>query len=161
MELFLPSFVLIAVAIVIVVGALPRFTPFLLSLLALLLLGFAAFHHYTLFKDEYKVQTWMEIGKSVAPILMIGLVVILSVGYLLYLFGLKGVPQMKMPFARAPPPNTATNTVTEAIGNAVENWNNGSNNNAAENNIISKNPSLNIGSKEAANIAASRLARQI
>ena len=161
MELFLPSLLIVALAVAIVIGVFPRITPFFLIVLALVLLVAAAYNHFTLFGNEYRIQTWLDTAKSFAPILLIGTVVIFSGAYLLYLLGRqRGAPTLsKNTYTPVAPPETATNVVTETIGRAI--------NTPAfkpfssDKNLISKNRSLNITSAEERSIAAERLAQQI
>lgn len=153
MELYLPSLLIIALGIGVVFGIFPRLSPFLLSIFAITLLVLAAYHHYSLFKFQYSLQSWMETGKSVAPILLIGVVVLLSIGYLLFSFSSRGVmPSLPTEF-RSASPETATNGLTRMFSRAMRGFSPGG--------LISKNPSLNITSREAARVAESRLARQV
>lgn len=163
MELYFPSIAVMALAFIIILVVFPRLTPYLLIVLALVLLVFAAYNHFALFGREYAAASWLEASKSFAPLLLIGLVVVMSVAYLLYLVGLRrgsnAGPLFRMPSPNASPaPNTATNMVTEAIGKAL---NAGNNNNANRRPLLSKDRSLNVTTREARNVAESRLAQQI
>lgn len=156
MEFFLPSLLIVILALGLVIGVFPRLTPFFLVILALVALVFAAYNHYTLFAPEYRIQTWLDTAKSFAPILLIGTVVLFSGGYLLYLWGRgKGAPILSRNAYFAAAPETATNVLTENIGRAIGNTVN------TGRNLISKNRSLNITSAEERDIAAERLAQQI
>lgn len=119
MEFFLPSILLIIFAAVLVFAVLPKFTPLLLAVVALLCLVLAVYNHYSLFKNEYKIMTWADTATQFSPYLLSGLVIVLLVGYLLYLTGSGKRVTLPMPSANIPPPETATNFVTEAIGNGL------------------------------------------
>lgn len=161
MELFFPSFALLGLALILIIVVFPRLTPFLLIILAIILFVFAAYNHMALFGKEYRGATWLQASRAFAPIILIGFVVILSIGYLLYLAGLRKSGPSANSMLRMPntnvSPETATNVITEAIGNAINNVSSP----RARPSFLSKSPSLNITNSEARNVAASRLAQQI
>jgi hypothetical protein len=132
MEIFLPSFLIVILAAVIVFTVLPRFGPLVLTLISIGLLSFGVYHHWSLFKREYTDATWYDsmTVKFLAPALLIGITLLFILGYILSFFG-SGVPSPAMPEM-----NEAVNTVTENIGNvtagAVENITNTVRNLAAQ-----------------------------
>jgi len=119
MEFFLPSILLMIFAAAVVFAVVPKMTPLLLAVVAVLCLVIAVYNHYSLFKNEYKIMSWADTASQVSPYLISGLVIILVVGYLLYLTGSGKKVTLQMPSANIPPPQTATNYVTEAIGNGM------------------------------------------
>ena len=63
---------------------------------------------------------WADTGRQIAPTLITGLVIVLMGGYIIYMFSSKGgMPSLPSFSAVSPPPNTATNPLTEGIGNAL------------------------------------------
>lgn len=102
-----------------------------------ILIVFSLYNHYTMFSNEYSVMTWLDMAKSFAPSFIIVLVIILMIGYLIYLFTTGSLGSLPTPSTNIPPPDTATNSVTEAIGNSLVNMGaaNVRNTNAPRNNI--------------------------
>ena len=111
MELFLPSFLILLLAAIVVFTVLPRFGPLVLTVLSLALLVFGVYHHMSLFKSEYRLATWYDnmTFKALAPALLIGLTLILTLGFILSFFG-SGVPVPAIP---------AVNEAVASIGNAA------------------------------------------
>jgi hypothetical protein len=127
MEFFLPSILFLLVACGIVFFVIPRFGPLVLAGISLILLILGIYNHYTLFQTEYRLSTWQSGLIGYAPFVMIGGLVLAIILYLLYL-----VPSGTNTSIRAssssslaentlmlPPPGTATNGVTEGIGNLM------------------------------------------
>lgn len=132
MEFFLPSILFLLVACGIVFFVIPRFGPLVLAGISLILLILGIYNHYTLFQTEYRLSTWQSGMIGYAPFIMIGALVLAIVLYLLYLVpiggtnvntGTRGSLPNASPLAdntlRLPPPGTATNGLTEGIGNIM------------------------------------------
>ena len=102
-----------------IIYLLPQFTPVILASGAFVFLGLAAYNHYTTFAGEYNIMQWADSAKRIAPTLMIGAVIVLVGGYIMYMFGSGKAPSLPMPPANIPPPSTATNVITEGIGNGL------------------------------------------
>ena len=66
-------------------------------------------------------MTWLDMAKSFAPSLMIVLVIVLMLGYIIYAYTTGSLGSLPTPSTNIPPPDTATNSVTEAIGNSLVN----------------------------------------
>jgi hypothetical protein len=132
MELFMPSFLIVILASVIVFTVLPRFGPLILTLISIGLLSFGVYHHWSLFKREYTDATWYDsmTVKFLAPALLLGITFLFILGYILSFFG-SGVPVPAVPEV-----TETVNTVTENINNmangAVENITNTVRNLAAQ-----------------------------
>ena len=90
MEFFLPGLAALLIAALIVFLVLPRLGAPILAVLALLLLAYGVYSHYTLFASEYRYSTWQDRLKFYAPFLMIGALVLAVLGYMGFLFGSKG-----------------------------------------------------------------------
>ncbi len=134
MEFFLPSLLVILVGTLIAFFIVPKFSPFILAILSVALLAFGIYHHYKLFGYEYKYSTWLDQFKPYAGIVMIGLIVLISVFYLIGLFG-AGKPAApainNAVMENLPSAESATNMLTEGINNtmrAMNNMINGKNN---------------------------------
>jgi hypothetical protein len=182
MEFFLPSFFLALIAILIIFLVFPRFSPLVLALFAGLVLVAATIHHVQLFGDEYKLMAQQSKLASYAPIILIGTVVLFAIGYI-FLFLKRGFRIALPDFQTGiPPPETATNVVTEAIGKGLQavglgNASGSSNRSASATatpsisvsantpsmSLLSLSPSLEaqLDSAKQRNILASRLARQV
>ena len=121
MEFFLPSILLIIFAIGLSVAFVPRLSPFVLVLGSVMCIAIAGYNHYTLFSGEYSVMSWIEGAKGFAPILLTILVILLAGGYLLMMIGGGKTPTLQMPSMTIPPPETATNMLTQNIGEGLKN----------------------------------------
>ena len=121
MEFFLPSILLIILAIGLSVAFVPRLSPFVLVLGSVMCIAIAGYNHYTLFSGEYNVMNWIESAKGFAPILLTGLVILLAGGYLLMMIQGGKTPTLQMPSMTIPPPETATNVLTQNIGEGLKN----------------------------------------
>jgi len=122
MEFFLPSLLLMLIAWAISVYVTPSFTPAVIAVVAIILLVLAVYNHYSTFPSEYNVMQWADSGKQIAPTLITGLVIVLMGGYIIYMFSSKGgMPSLPSFSAASPPPNTATNPLTQAIGTGLAN----------------------------------------
>jgi predicted PurR-regulated permease PerM len=118
MEFFLPSLFVMLLAMVVVFIFLPRFSPLILAIMAAVLLALAGWQHYQMFRSEYGVATWIDSAKKFAPVVLVGFVVIVIIGYLLLIFT-SGKGQMSGPPGSIPPPASATNSLTRSIGQGL------------------------------------------
>jgi hypothetical protein len=131
MEFFLPSILFLLVACGIVFFVIPRFGPLVLAGISLILLILGIYNHYSLFQTEYRLSTWQSGMIGYAPFIMIGALVLAIILYLLYMVPVGGgngnvrpsAPSLSPAIAentlRLPPPGTATNGLTEGIGNLM------------------------------------------
>lgn len=118
MELFIPSFLILILASIVVFTIIPRFGPHVIIIISLALLTFGVYHHYSMFKSEYKLATWHEPLKQIAPAIMIGVLLLFILGYILSFFG-SGVPVPAVAEVSSAV-SSATNTVS-GIVNSVKN----------------------------------------
>ncbi len=98
----------------------------ILALLSVALLAVGIYHHYSLFKGEYAYSTWLDQFKPYAGIVMISLIVLISIFYMIGLFG-SGAPAPSVNnsiMENLPSANTATNMLTEGINNSIRAVNN-------------------------------------
>jgi hypothetical protein len=130
MELFLPSIAALLIVGLIVFLILPRLGAPVLATLSILLLIYGIYNHIQLFSSEYRYSTWQDRLKFYGPFIMIGVMILLLLMYLGYLFGTKGVnalPANAVPINTAADvvnatneaANTVLNATTEAVGNVV------------------------------------------
>jgi hypothetical protein len=128
MEFFLPSILFLLVACGIVFFVIPRFGPLVLAGISLVLLILGIYNHYSMFATEYRLSTWQSGMIGYAPFIMIGALVLAILLYLFYLTPvgsnnntLSGnrLPSPNRPVLNLPSPGTATNVVTEGIGNMM------------------------------------------
>lgn len=161
MELFLPSFLLLILAGVVVFGVFPNMTPLLLAVFAGVSLAYAIKNHYDLFSDDYAGMTWATGAVAFAPYLLVGVVVVFAIGYLLFLFGSGKRPTMNLPGPSIPPPETATNIITNAIGNGLKAA--GVNVKNTPKSLVSLSPSMkeSLSNSELRSILESRLSKQV
>jgi len=119
MEFFLPSLFIVLLAIVFGAIFIPRLTPIILVCIASIALIFAISNHSDLFSNEYKTISWVV--PEMGPYLIIGTLVAILIGYVLLLFFSGKGPSLPPRMNTIPPPNTATNALTEGIGNSLVN----------------------------------------
>lgn len=117
MEFFLPSVLVIMLAFF-VSGYffLSRYSPIVLGVMALLLLLFTIYNHYSFFATEYRIMTWADTAKQFAPTLLVALVIVMTIGYMLFASGIKSIG---MPSNNLPPGSTATNSLTGMINSGL------------------------------------------
>ncbi len=153
MEIFLPSLLIILLAAVVTFVILPRFSPYVLTILSIVLLVFGVYHHYGLFKDEYRLATWYQNTSFLAPALVLGVALFFILGYIMTFFGSSGVPVPAVPTEITGAFNTmktavgnVTSRVTDAANSAIntvnQSVNRGLNNGIRFNNSRSRNNSL-------------------
>lgn len=119
MEFYIPSLFILLIAGLFTFLVIPRFTPMILAIIALVCLIFTVYHHRTLFYNEYKNMNWANTATMAAPYLVVGLVIILSIGYIILLLSSGKALSLPQPSMNIPPPSTATNSLTRAIGNGL------------------------------------------
>ena len=124
MEFFLPSILFLLIAAAIVFFVIPRFGPLVLAIVSLVLLTIGMYNHYTLFQNEYKASTWQLGLVAFAPYIMIGVVILMIIMYLTYLLpsganSSTANVKTNTNTINLPPPETATNVITEGVNNAI------------------------------------------
>lgn len=128
MEFFLPSILFLLVACGIVFFVIPRFGPLVLAGISLVLLILGIYNHYSMFATEYRLSTWQSGMIGYAPFIMIGALVLAILLYLFYLTPVGSnnntgsgnrLSSPNRPVLNLPSPGTATNVITEGIGNMM------------------------------------------
>jgi len=121
MEFYLPSLFLILLAAIVAVAFLPRFTPIVLAVFASVCLIFAMYNHASLFTNEYNNMNWANMASmaGLSPYLITTVVILLCIGYIIFLLSSGTVQSLSMPSMTIPPPSTATNVVTRGIGESL------------------------------------------
>lgn len=121
MEFYLPSIFIMLLAAIVTISFVPRFTPFVLVIFASLFLILAIYNHYSLFMKEYHNMNWANLANvaGVSPFLLSFLVVLLCVGYIIYLLSSGKPPSLPYMNTSIPSPMSATNIVTRGIGNSL------------------------------------------
>jgi len=133
MEFFLPSILVLLVAAAIVFFVIPRFGPLVLAVVSLVLLGIGIYNHYSMFQNEYRLSTWQLGAVAYAPYILIGVVILMIIMYLTYLLpsgssaagsnnasgNANANANVKANTINLPPPETATNVITEGANNAI------------------------------------------
>lgn len=153
MEFFLPSMLLMILAIFFIIYLIPQLQTGVLLVGAGVLLAFGLYNHSTTFASEYRVMDWISNAQQIAPTLLTGLVIILAGGYIAFMYSSGGKsPSLSMPSFNSPPPYTATNPLTEGIGNGLA---------AAGVTNIAKNYSPPLNNSAHRNVAASALSQGV
>lgn len=128
MELFIPSVLILLLAAAVVFFVLPRFGAPVLAIISVALLAFGIYQHVNAFGSEYKLASLQFGLMNYAPYIMVGGLLLVIAFYLVSIspFGRPNAgttaPSMpEMPsIAEMPPANTATNTVTAGVNNALK-----------------------------------------
>lgn len=119
MELFLPSLFLMLLAYFFTIMFIPKLSPFIIIGGSIAFIAFTVYNHYSLFENEYRIMTWTDTAKQFGPTLIILLIIALMGGYLIYI-STTGKGTLPRPPDSIPPPETATNYFTQAIGNGLK-----------------------------------------
>lgn len=117
MELFIPSLLAILLAAGVVMFLLPRLSPVILGVLALVFLVLAAYQHYTFFGSEYQLSTWQLPLINYGPYLMIGGLVVFLIFFIINFIG-TGQASATAPLQKI---NEAVNRVANQIPAAANN----------------------------------------
>ena len=117
--MFLPSVFLMLVAYLFTITFIPNLSHLVILVGAIAFIAITAYNHYSMFSNEYKIMTWADTARQFAPTLMIILVIALMGGYIMYISTTGKAASLPMPPANIPPPETATNFVTNAIGQGL------------------------------------------
>jgi ABC-type transport system involved in multi-copper enzyme maturation permease subunit len=83
MELYLPSLLILALAAILVFGVIPRLAPFLLAVVAALMLAVVAYEHAATFRAEYTESTWQTMMYNFSYPFLIAMLVLFCLGFLL------------------------------------------------------------------------------
>ena len=119
MEFFLPSVFAMMLAFFVSSYFFVRGSSLItLGILALLLIIFTAYNHYSLFANEYRIMTWADTAKQNAPTILVALVIVMMIGYLLFASGIKS-SSLNMPPNRLPSEQSATNSLTGMINRGL------------------------------------------
>ena len=121
MEFYIPSLFIILLAAIFLVLVVPRLSHIVLIVLCSLLLVWGIANHYTLFVTEYHNMNWTNTAVIAGPYVILFLVIALSLGYIILLFTKGRSPSQSEREERMniPPPESATNYVTQGIGNSL------------------------------------------
>lgn len=117
MEIFLSSMAFLLIIALIVFLVVPRLGATVLVGLSLVLLIGCLYSHYTLFSSEYRLSTWQERLKWMAPTVMYAALGLGVVVYLGSLFNGKSNASL-LPTTNLP--NGPANSVTEVINNTAK-----------------------------------------
>jgi hypothetical protein len=119
MIFYIPSLFILLLSAVFIFAFVPNVTPVLLAIIAIASLAFALYHHNNLFFNEYKNMNWTNTAGMAAPYIVVGTIILLSIGYILLLVTSGKAPSLPTFSTSIPPPSTATNSLTRAIGNSL------------------------------------------
>jgi hypothetical protein len=122
MEFYIPSLFIVLIAAIFLVLVLPQLSQLVLTTVCTLLLVWGLVNHYTLFSSEYHNMNWTNTAVAAGPYIMLFTVIGLSIGYIILLFTRKGGSRAAAPMnvnMSIPPPESATNYVTQGIGNSL------------------------------------------
>lgn len=128
MELFIPSLLTLLLAGLLSFAILPRFGPFILFIITVLMLVAVGYQHNTLFANEWAQSTWQDSIKNTAMPFLIAIAVLFMLGFLLNFIRTGSVtstsanPSYNNYKASFPsPPRTASNFNTGQIRSLIRN----------------------------------------
>ena len=87
MEIFIPGLTALLLLALFLFLILPRVGAPVLVILSLVLLAYGVNNHMDLFYSEYRYMSWPEAIKPYASFAIVGVILLLILGYILYLFG--------------------------------------------------------------------------
>ena len=121
MEFFLSSVFILIFGAVVSFLLIPKFSPTVVLVIAAALLGFAVYHHMSLFKNEYKLSTWQTGLIAYAPFIVLGAMILFILGYIFtkYRGGEVPVPDISNMPSAAETMNTLANNVNNSVTNAT------------------------------------------
>ena len=154
MEMFIPSLLLFIVAIIIVFFIVPKSTPMITAILAILFIVYGIYDHRRLFITEYQLSTWQEKLKVYSPAIMIILIILFIIYSIIAFFTSGSVPIPSMPAIALPNVGSITNSIAETVNNASKSIENMKNNSIFNN---SYNKSNGKNSRNGKNISKSFL----
>ena len=148
MELFIPSLIAIIFAAAIVMFILPRLSPVILGVLALVFLILSMYQHYSFFSTEYRQSTWQMPLVQYAPYVLLGGLTLFLLFFIVNFIGTgstaAAAPLQSMNAAlekvtnQIPAIATVTNSVTNTVKNAMGMNAKPGANNAAKNTSFSR-----------------------
>jgi hypothetical protein len=148
MELFIPSLIAIIFAAAIVMFILPRLSPVILGVLALVFLILSVYQHYSFFSTEYRQSTWQMPLVQYAPYVLLGSLTLFLIFFIVNFIGTgstaAAAPLQNMNAAlekvtnQIPAIATVANSVTNTVKNAMGMNAKPGANNAAKNTSFSR-----------------------
>ncbi len=123
MELFVPSILILLLAAILSFGVFPNMPPFVLALIAILLLVVVGYNHHLTFKDEYAMSTWQDSIYNAATPFFSAVIAIFMIGFLLNFFGGRKANAPAAPAGATPPvlSQNFTTTQRKAIESLIRN----------------------------------------
>jgi hypothetical protein len=112
MELFLPSLIILVLLGFFIFLILPRTGSMVLSVICLIALIAAGFHHFNMFYSEYTLSTWQYSLAAYAPWVVLGVSFVFIISAIMYMFADSDTKAMVPDVVKAP---------IEQIQGAVEN----------------------------------------
>jgi hypothetical protein len=88
MELFIPSLLILVLAAGIVFVIMPKLSPYVLGIVALILLVVGVYQHYTMFPYEYQRSTISAMLEQYSGFIMIGAMIFGLLVIMMWTFGL-------------------------------------------------------------------------
>lgn len=121
MELVLPSLLLLIVAAIFAYAVIPNFGPLTLAVVSLIALVAVAVHHSYMFETEYRLSTWQKGLGQYSPFIALGLVLLLSIGFLLQMYSWGTGVTSARSNTPIPPPIAEQPTILEQATNMAQN----------------------------------------
>ena len=140
MELFMPSLIVLILAAIVCFVLLPKASPYILGLIAVVMFVVGAWQHYHMFPYEYSSSLFIELLRDYAPFVMLLGVIIGGMIALMLAFGVsppnisdiipEGITDM-LPANNTKPANNANKPANNGNVKSANNTNNSKRNNIA------------------------------
>ena len=118
MQLYIPTIFVVLLAMVVIIGVIPRMSPIIIVSFSIIALVYTAHNHYKMFKGEYANISIGNALTALAPFLIVGAILFFILGYLLYLINRNKTPSLPVS-EPAPSSQSATNPLTYAVSNVL------------------------------------------
>lgn len=121
MEFFIPGMLLFLLFLFLAFYFVPKATPMIAAILAIVFLIYGVRDHAQRFSSEYRLSTWQEGLKMYAPAIMILVIIIFVIYSIMAFFTGGSVPVPSMPNIEVPSMNEVTTNITNTLNTAANN----------------------------------------
>jgi len=83
MELFIPSLVVLLLSGLVCFFILPRMSPYILGVMAIVMFGFGVWQHYSTFPYEYRISAYLDLLGAYSGFILTTIVIVVVGGFIL------------------------------------------------------------------------------
>jgi uncharacterized membrane protein len=144
MELFIPSLLVLVLAAVVVFIMMPKMSPYVLGVMALIFLVVGVYQHYSMFPYEYSMANSLEALKDYSGFILIGVTIVGLLIIMGWSFGISPPSIESVIPTGSEVTSTVNSTMNSVLGRPANNKGStllglGGNNTAKRNNVASTN----------------------